>query len=113
MPSSTSESEEDFLACWPIDVAAAEEKGAAAALSARVPAGNGVSRAQLLARTSKGSTSDDHGRGATQICGVRPLSDFALPALEAAATVCIPVSVAVSLSDGQPQKHNLRSGTRV
>ena len=36
-----------------------------------------------------------------------------LPALEAAATVCIPVSVAVSLSDGQPQKHNLRSGTRV
>ena len=32
---------------------------------------------------------------------------------EAAATVCIPVSVAVSLSDGQPQKHNLRSGTRV
>ena len=34
-------------------------------------------------------------------------------ALEAAATVCIPVSVAVSLSDGQPQKHNLRSGTRV
>ena len=36
-----------------------------------------------------------------------------LPALEAAATVCIPVSVAVSLSDGQPQKHNLRSETRV
>ena len=36
-----------------------------------------------------------------------------LPTLEAAATVCIPVSVAVSLSDGQPQKHNLRSGTRV
>ena len=32
---------------------------------------------------------------------------------EAAATVCIPVSVAVSLSDGQPQKHTLRSGTRV
>ena len=56
-----------------------EEKGAAAALSARVPAGNGVSRAQFLARTSKGSASDDHGRGATQICGVRPLSDFAHP----------------------------------
>jgi len=36
-----------------------------------------------------------------------------LPALEAAATVCILVSVAVSLSDSQPQKHNLRSGTRV
>ena len=32
---------------------------------------------------------------------------------EAAATVCIPVSVAVSLSDGQPQKHTLHSGTRV
>ena len=55
-----------------------EEKGAAAALSARVPAGNGVSRAQLLAWTGIGSASD-HGRGATQICGVRPLSDFAHP----------------------------------
>ena len=48
------------------------------ALSARVPAGNGVSRAQLLAWTGIGSASD-HGRGATQICGVRPLSDFAHP----------------------------------
>ena len=35
-----------------------EEKGAAAALSARVPAGNGVSRAQLLARTSIASASE-------------------------------------------------------
>ena len=31
-----------------------------------------------------------------------PSEDEYLPALEAAATVCIPVSVAVSLSDGQP-----------
>ena len=31
-----------------------------------------------------------------------PSEDEYLPALDAAATVCIPVSVAVSLSDGQP-----------
>ena len=55
-----------------------EEKGAAAALSARVPAGNGVSRAQLLDQ-HRLRLRRHHGRGATQICGVRPLSDFAHP----------------------------------